>query len=256
MKAISPGLVWLNELIISNVWLFRPTAGDVVLIDTGHAVERSRLFAALRGAGISQPGDLSAVLLTHRHSDHAGNALALKRHFGCKVMAHPLDAPFLDGTRRPPKMLNRSHPLAHQAMCWMEDHFPSRCPVDVLYKDKVDAFGLRVVPVHGHTEGSVMLFHEPSGTLFSGDAIIVGIPPLRFPRRPLPAVPFYAQNLSLCDGQVLDFLKESPAIERLCAGHGPALDDHLSEHLAGLKERIRARGAESSPESRSWAAQR
>jgi glyoxylase-like metal-dependent hydrolase (beta-lactamase superfamily II) len=39
---------------------------------------------------------LSHLLLTHCHYDHTGGAEAVKQHYGCKIVAHELDAVFLE----------------------------------------------------------------------------------------------------------------------------------------------------------------
>ena len=67
----------LHRLRISNVFLLRSENGNW-LIDCGHALERLLLRTELRRAGI-RPGELRGVLLTHRHSDHAGNAAWLSQ---------------------------------------------------------------------------------------------------------------------------------------------------------------------------------
>jgi glyoxylase-like metal-dependent hydrolase (beta-lactamase superfamily II) len=40
--------------------------------------------------------DIDAVLITHHHPDHAGNAERL-RSSGARVISHPADAPYLRG---------------------------------------------------------------------------------------------------------------------------------------------------------------
>jgi glyoxylase-like metal-dependent hydrolase (beta-lactamase superfamily II) len=64
---------------ISNCYLLlgeRP-----VLVDTGAPGDLKHILAAFKSAGIA-PGDLSLILLTHGHSDHAGCAAELKRRSG------------------------------------------------------------------------------------------------------------------------------------------------------------------------------
>ena len=78
--------------------------GDRWLIDTGHALERPMLLAGLRATGLF-PRDLDGVLLTHRHSDHAGNAEYLRRVHGLRIFAHRADAAVLEGMTPPPPLV-------------------------------------------------------------------------------------------------------------------------------------------------------
>jgi glyoxylase-like metal-dependent hydrolase (beta-lactamase superfamily II) len=66
-----------------------------VLIDAGTGLNQSSLIANIAqclGPGI----ELSLLLLTHCHFDHAGGAQGLKDRFGCQVVAHSLDAVYLE----------------------------------------------------------------------------------------------------------------------------------------------------------------
>ena len=76
----------LRGLVVSNVWLLDGGRGDRWLVDTGHPIERLTLLAGLRRTGFS-PRELSGVLITHRHCDHAGNAGFLRREFGVPILS-------------------------------------------------------------------------------------------------------------------------------------------------------------------------
>ncbi|HRG97381.1 MAG TPA: MBL fold metallo-hydrolase, partial [Polyangiaceae bacterium] len=90
------GIRHLSRLRVSNVFLLDGGRGDRWLVDTGHWAERATLLWELRRSGLG-PRDLTGVLLTHRHSDHAGNASFLRERFGVKVYAHREDARVLEG---------------------------------------------------------------------------------------------------------------------------------------------------------------
>jgi len=83
-----------SSLVVSNVYLLDGGPGDRWLIDTGHWSERWQLLYELRATGL-RPTELTGVLLTHRHSDHAGNAAFLQREYGVKVLCHRADAEVL-----------------------------------------------------------------------------------------------------------------------------------------------------------------
>lgn len=80
-----------RNVLFSNVFLLDGGPGDRWLVDTGHWSERLSLLVALRRRGLS-PRDLTpGVLLTHLHSNHAGNARFLQRQ-GVRIHAHRRDA--------------------------------------------------------------------------------------------------------------------------------------------------------------------
>ena len=58
--------------------------GRRYLIDTAVPGERAAIEAQLERLGFKA---LDAILLTHAHGDHAGNAAAWSRRFGCPVYA-------------------------------------------------------------------------------------------------------------------------------------------------------------------------
>jgi glyoxylase-like metal-dependent hydrolase (beta-lactamase superfamily II) len=220
-------------MIVSNVWLLEH-GGRRLLIDTGFSLERLALRWHLWRAGIRGKGDLDVVVLTHRHSDHAGNAAWLRRTFGCEVACHVEDAPELSGAR-PSAKLARWPSLPHDyLLCRIEDRFPARSVVDDAFGDGAWKHGLRVVHVPGHTSGSVLLHHEPTGTLFSGDAILSGIPPFRNFEWPSLAVSAYSFEVARCHASTRAFLADIPATRTLCAGHGPAITERVEEKLRGL----------------------
>ncbi|HNM38628.1 MAG TPA: MBL fold metallo-hydrolase, partial [Anaerolineales bacterium] len=68
--------------------------GDaVVLIESGPGSTLSALEAGLAKEGLS-PRDITHVLLTHIHLDHAGAAGWLSRQ-GAEIYVHPIGAPHL-----------------------------------------------------------------------------------------------------------------------------------------------------------------
>ncbi|MEZ4340271.1 MAG: MBL fold metallo-hydrolase [Sandaracinaceae bacterium] len=215
----------LRSVRISNTWLLADDEGRRFLIDTGHPLERPALAAELWRAGVRRRGDLSAVLLTHRHSDHAGNAAWLRERFSCPVVAHPADAAILEDRTERPALAGRGAPHFHEVLCRVEDRFPARTVVDETLDDGETRFGFRAASVAGHTEGSVLLFHEATGALFSGDAILAGVPVQRLVTHLRFAVPEYSFDAEACARRARAFLASDPPVRTLCAGHGPMLRD-------------------------------
>lgn len=234
MQQVASRLSLAHRMFISNVWLLENRAGQRFVVDTGHVLERLTLRRALWNAGVRGRGDLAAVILTHRHSDHAGNAAWMRRTFDCPVVVHRLDAPFLDGTTKPPRM--KSTGWVHdRLLCHIEDRFPARCVVDEVYDAGEFRWGFRVFHAPGHTEGSSMLHHEETATLFSGDVLLTGVPPLRRLEWLHLAVAAYSSDVERCHAAVRDALRELPRTETVAAGHGPAVLRHAHDKLMRLR---------------------
>lgn len=251
MKKIAPHLQ-LASTKIANVWILEDRAGHRFLIDTGHAIERPLLLAELFKAGIRMPGDLTAILLTHRHSDHAGNAAWLRKRFGARVICHANDAAALTGRVSPPPLVRHDaearalfgkQRLYERVLSAYEDRAPALTEVDELFDEGAWKWGFRVVPVPGHTEGSVMLYHEPTRTLLSGDSILVGDPlsrvfgsafGLAHPKQLRLAEPGFSQDPVSAHLAVKRFLRHLPPVEVLAAGHGPAIDEAVQAQLMRL----------------------
>jgi len=234
MRTVHPHLQLAQRLFISNVWLLDAGSGSRLLVDTGHPLERFTLRRALWRAGIRGRGDLAAVLLTHRHSDHAGNAAWLRRTFDCPVACHARDAEILAGRAPRPRLARGLAHVHEELLCHVEDRYPARSPVDEVFGPGAWKWGLRVLEVPGHTEGSVMLHHEATGTLFSGDAILSGPPPLRLLEALSLAVPGFSVDAEACHARVRACLAQLPPVKTLCAGHGPAVTRETHAKLLRL----------------------
>jgi glyoxylase-like metal-dependent hydrolase (beta-lactamase superfamily II) len=141
------------------------TDDGVVLVDTGLPRHSGYFQRALRDTG-KAIGDVTTILLTHWHGDHAGNAAELQRRSGAKVVAHTLDAPLISGAR----------PLAANTLQKVMGRLTGElAPVPV--DEKLTADGAFSVPgftaIHtpGHTPGHVsFLLDRAGGVLFTGDA--------------------------------------------------------------------------------------
>jgi glyoxylase-like metal-dependent hydrolase (beta-lactamase superfamily II) len=71
--------------------------GDkAALIDAGTGQSHSRLSKNIAEC-LDPGGQLEYLLLTHCHFDHTGGAEAVRNEFGCRVVAHELDAVYLEG---------------------------------------------------------------------------------------------------------------------------------------------------------------
>ncbi len=231
MKRIAPHLGLASSIKISNVWLIEDGMGRRFLIDTGFYTDRPLLLAHLWKAGIRSKGDLNAVLLTHRHTDHAGNADWLRKRFDCPIVCHSEDAAVIEGRTHAPKLCRGLGPFYTELLCAIEDRFPVKTRVDEVYEEGTWKWGFQVLHTPGHTEGSVMLFHEPSKTLFSGDSIVSGPPPFRSFEVLKPAFKEFSMEHERCHETAKKWIDTLPEIQTLCSGHGPAVQEHVTEKL-------------------------
>ena len=157
--------------------------------------------------------------------------------FDCFVACHEDDAPFLLQEKKPARMAIGKAPIYQEWLNYFEDAYPARTPVDETFEHGQWKYGFRVVHAPGHTEGSSMLLHEPTATLFSGDNILAGLPPLRFIEHLSLAAPGFSQDTDRANDSVFRFLRELPKIDTLCSGHGPIVRESTSTKLAALLEK-------------------
>jgi len=149
------------------------------VLDAGLPGNWGEFSSALSQLGHA-PGDIDAVLITHHHPDHAGNAERM-RSSGARVLSHPADGPFLRGERR---LSSRGvvrflwHPWYAIYMLHLLANGVTRVPAIAQLDEITDGEVLdvpgspRVVHAPGHTAGSCAPFLEDRSLLFSGDALV------------------------------------------------------------------------------------
>ncbi len=153
-----------------NVFAFRDDDGQVTLVDCGYFTAPKRIVAALRYLG-SDPSDVTRILLTHAHGDHAGGVARLRQWTGATVAVHGREVRNM-ASGRPPDV-ERLTLFARLTRLLPGDRFT---PVEV-DEELVDgqsvpvAGGVQVVHTPGHTPGHVALLHQPTGVLLTGDSL-------------------------------------------------------------------------------------
>jgi len=65
------------------------------LVDAGCGDSEDNLLRNIQACGVALE-KIEYLLITHCHFDHTGGVNSLKQRFGCTVVAHELDAPFLE----------------------------------------------------------------------------------------------------------------------------------------------------------------
>lgn len=149
---------------ISNCYLL---LGDrPVLVDTGAPGDLPRIAKALKSHGL-EPRQLSLILLTNAHSDHAGNAAELRWRSGRPVALHANDAAIARSGKN--GVLAVQTDLGRFIRPFVDEPFQAFEP-DIHFREpfSLEPYGVRgqVVPTPGHTFGS------SSVVLASGEAVI------------------------------------------------------------------------------------
>lgn len=221
MKPVVGSIHHLSRLVVSNVFLLDGGRGDRWLVDSGHWSERAMLLWELRRAGLV-PSDLTGVLLTHRHSDHAGNAAFLQRRYGVKIYAHRDDAAVLEGTvPRPLLHPERGANVFAKVFAQIENWLPAAgLRVDRALEGGETIAGLEVHAVPGHTDGSVFYRHETTSSLLSGDMLLAALPPLTLVQGMTLPHPAYTTDLRQAYASLRSFHDRGLSYENLLAGHG------------------------------------
>ena len=155
--------------------------GSVTLVDAGMKRAPARIVAGLAAIG-KHPSDVTRILLTHAHLDHATGAAELSARTGAPVAVPDAEADFAARGVPPPPDTSKFAGRLMQRLPGIG--FP---PIEVgerLQPDSVldVAGGLRIVSTPGHSPGHVSLLHEPSRVLITGDAIFNALG-IRWPPR-------------------------------------------------------------------------
>lgn len=170
--------------------------GDgAVLLDTGFPGDAGRIRRAMIEAGVG-PRNVRAILLTHGHIDHAGNAAELKAWTGAPVFAHPLEQAHIDGVY-PYRGLARLTGLAEAAGRAVTGYRPVKIDVPISDGDELPFWGgLRVVHLPGHTQGHCGFYSAKHDLLFSGDLWV------RFMMRTQASPRIFSDDVSIVPGSL------------------------------------------------------
>src|SRR3954465_8452553 len=179
-----PG-VWRIPLVrdFVNGFILRDDDGQVTLVDMGGKRSGPKVIAALGTIG-SAPSDVTRLVLTHAHPDHAGGAAHVARETGRSFTIHQSDAAYAtEGTSPPPDRSFLLRRLFDRLSRPGKDFEPLTVEREMVDGEVLPiAGGVRVVHTPGHSPGHVSLLHETSRTLITGDAIF-NVRGLRWPIR-------------------------------------------------------------------------
>jgi len=184
----------------------------------------------LRKQGL-EIGDLTAIILTHRHKDHADNAIRFQ-NAGVPIYAHKNDADIMAGRTMPPVLNGRAGPVAW--MSTLENRRPVRLDNVEPLKDHDKIAGFNIFHCPGHTTGSIFIWHEQSGSIFTGDGLLNALPP--YVQKTQLSLPFpdFCDNHKQSLKSLQCFLDLGLNIKKLFPGHGPVREGPVYEDLKAL----------------------
>jgi len=191
-----------------------------ILVDTGRPRDCASLEKALAQHGVT-PADLSLILHTHGHWDHAGSTAELKQRSSAPIAIHVADVPMMrrgdNGALRPTCLFAR---VFKRLLDWP---FPGTEP-DFLIDKEIDLaeFGAsaRVVFTPGHTAGSISVMTRDGdaliGDLLGGGYFGGWLRPHR------PGLHYFADDIDAVKASVRKLLSLLP--RRLYPAHGGPLE--------------------------------
>lgn len=228
----------------ANVYVFaeRP----VTLFDCGPntPATEAALLRGLADASVD-PATIERIVVSHGHPDHFGMAPRLQELSGATVYAGAHDVPkladhsMIAATGR--LLLRAGMPMEElvamgdreRSLGPIRPRVPGVVPVEEGTVFELETFALRTLHMPGHTGGHICLWHEPSGTLFSGDTLLAGISPNPL-LEPDPRDPAERRRSLVEYLGTLDRLASMP-LAVVHPGHGPTIEDPHA-----LIERMRA----------------
>jgi len=176
----------LVEQIISgwsNVYLVSFN-GHHIMVDSGPSLLSGKLNESVSSIGLKS---LDALVLTHTHFDHTGNAAILKERFRMPVLVHRSESVFLECGFSP--LPHGSWPISefiyNLGARRVEKYLKVKVVIpDILVDDRFDlsVFGIRARLIHtpGHTRGSISMIIDEQ-LVISGDTCVSPFPGRAFP---------------------------------------------------------------------------
>lgn len=226
--------VYRIPLAWSNVYVL--TEGrEAVLIDAGLRKDLPQLLAGLQSLQI-EPKQVSKILLTHAHTDHAGCAAWFAANTDAEIWTHSVEAPYLRTPRRtyvPEGLEKLRHPFSSFLFAMGEILYPvPRCATVRTFEEdeeiNVPGGRLKVIATPGHAPGHVSFWREADRVLFSGDAVLTLIPILLRNELSLP-MRVFSSDWAEAKRSAKKLAFFAPDI--LLTGHGLPLTHHTAQQL-------------------------
>ena len=137
--------------------------GHAALVDAGCGRVQERLFKNIQDHGVGSE-QIEYLLITHCHYDHTGGIQGVKERTNCQVVAHELDARYLE----------QGDSIVTAAKWYGSSLEPLKIDIKLTgEEEEIDLGGRSVKAIHtpGHSPGSLVYMTESEGlrVLFGQD---------------------------------------------------------------------------------------
>ena len=224
--------VGLTDGYDCHIYLVKGPSG-LFLIDAGNGYDTEGILRNIQDESFD-PKDITHILITHHHTDHARGAKALKDAIGCEVWISENTGTHLlqDGTDE-----ELGIPYAKAHGMYAQDYVYIHCPVDHGVEDgetfTIGGVDVTAINVIGHSYDSVCYLMKLDGRkcLFSGDIIYEGgvIGLLNYPMSSLEG---YHEGLPKLKNLEIDALL--PGHRMFTLSNGQEIIDAALMHLDGI----------------------
>ena len=161
---------------------------DAVLVETGPGSSQRALVAGLAAVGVS-PAELTGVVVTHIHLDHAGGAGSLLADAPrARFYVHPAGAPHMVDPSKLIRSATRIYGADMDRLWGAFAPVPAERIVTLADGDAIPVGRRRVVAYHtpGHAVHHVALHDPDTGDVYTGDVAGVRLGAMRYVRPPTP----------------------------------------------------------------------
>jgi len=220
------------QLTIRGVNIILIVGEELTLIDTGFRGSSTPIAEFIHKLGRSVE-EISLIIITHRHFDHAGGLADLRGLTRAKVAAHKADIGGIEKYLPYPAVVKKIMRIPPFSV--LHSIYSLRAgEVDIrLEGGEVmgPLGGLQVIPTPGHTPGSISLFSPRHRLLIVGDALNKGGRMLRLPPR----------LVSTDQAQAAASVRRLAELEFdiICFGHGRPLTVDARSKMERLLEKIK-----------------
>jgi len=226
--------------IIPNVYQIANRGANIILIveeeltlvDTGFLGSSAQVTNFIHSLGRSVE-EISLIIITHNHFDHAGGLAELTKLTRAEVAVHQADINDTEGQSPYPRGIRGL--LRIPFLATLRQRFllsPDDVDIPLAGGEVLEPLGgLEVVHTPGHTPGSISLYSPKYKLLIVGDALVKSHNAPQLPHRMVTTNYAQAMN-SIRKMAQLDF-------DTLCFGHGRPLTGDVRTQLTELVEKTR-----------------